>query len=62
LFCLDRAGCAGGAMIVPNGARGLIRFEEWSELEEQQGFPADLGPTQHKLQAIIGRLDFTRNE
>lgn len=45
-------------MITLNGEKGLIRVEEWAEIEARPGFLKDLNPSRHRLSAIIGRYVF----
>jgi hypothetical protein len=45
-------------VITLNSEKGLIHIESWEEIEARPGFVKDLDPTEHKLDAIIGRYIF----
>ena len=45
-------------MITLNAEKGLIRVNDWQEIEGRPGFVPDLDPALHKLAAIIGQYVF----
>ena len=45
-------------MITINTDKQLVRVDSWEEIVQRPGFSDSLDPTQHELQAIIGRYAF----
>ena len=45
-------------MITLNSEQGLLDVESWEDIESRAGFVADLNPSDHKLDSIIGRYMF----
>ncbi|HUX63254.1 hypothetical protein [Sulfuricella sp.] len=45
-------------MITLNSDKGLVKIESWEDIEQLPGFVTDMNPSDHKLEAIIGRYAF----
>lgn len=45
-------------MITLNSDKGLVKAESWEEIEHLPGFITEMNPSDHKLEAIIGRYAF----
>jgi hypothetical protein len=45
-------------MITINGAKELIRIDSWEDIEGRPGYDANLDPSAHELEVIIGRYAF----
>lgn len=45
-------------MITLNSDKGLVKIENWEDIEQLPGFVTDMNPSDHKLEEIIGRYAF----
>jgi hypothetical protein len=45
-------------LIVLNRDKELVTIDSWGDIEERPGFNGSLNPTEHQLEAIIGRYAF----